>query len=262
VTDPAAEPRPLVRVERHDAVAVLVLDHPERRNTLTVPMVAAIVAAVAEVEASDASALVVAGAGPAFCGGADLGDLARPEASDADKAASLRAIYEGFLAVARSPLPTVAAVHGPAVGAGLNLALGCDVRIVAESARLVPRFGELGLHPGGGHTWMLHRLGGPQTAAAMTLFGTTVAGPDAARLGLAWACVPDDELLATAVTFAAGAAAAPRELLARMKASLRDVPGLATHAEAVDAELVPQLWSASTPEFAARIAALSQRIKR
>ena len=241
---------------------MLVLDNPVRRNTLTVPMVKAIVAAVAEIEASDASALVVTGSGLAFCGGADLGDLARPGSSEADKAASLRAIYEGFLAVARSPLPTVAAVNGAAVGAGLNLALGCDVRIVAETTKLVPRFGELGLHPGGGHTWMLARLGGPQTAAAMTLFGTTVGGRDAARLGLAWACVPDDDLVAAAVAFAAGAAAVPRELLARMKASLRDIPNLDTHAEAVDAELVPQLWSATTPEFAERIAALSQRISR
>jgi enoyl-CoA hydratase len=249
-------------VERHDTVAVLVLDHAERRNTLTVPMVQAIVAAVAEIEASDASALVVTGAGPAFCGGADLGDLARPGSTEAEKAASLRAIYEGFLAVARSPLPTVAAVNGAAVGAGLNLALGCDVRIVGEGTRLVPRFGELGLHPGGGHTWMLSRLGGPQTAAAMTLFGTTVGGPDAARLGLAWACVADDELVGAAVAFAAGAAATPRALLARMKASLRDIPELPTHAAAVDAELVPQLWSATTPEFAERIAALTQRISR
>ena len=101
-------------------------------------------------------AVVVTGTPPAFCAGANLGNLAEADGE------SLGRIYEGFLRVARSPLPTIAAVNGAAVGAGMNLALGCDVRIAARRARFDTRFMQLGLHPGGGHTWMLRRIAGPQ----------------------------------------------------------------------------------------------------
>ena len=80
----------------------------------------------------------------------------------------------------RSPLPTVAAVNGPAVGAGMNLALACDVRIAGASARFDTRFLRIGLHPGGGHAWMLDRAVGPQAAAAMVLFGARLDGARAA----------------------------------------------------------------------------------
>src|SRR4029453_11341326 len=85
-------------------------------------------------------------------------------------------IYEGFLRVGRSPLPTIAAVNGAAVGAGVNLALACDVILAGESARFDTRFIDLGLHPGGGHTWMLQRRIGSQAAAALVLFGRVLDG--------------------------------------------------------------------------------------
>ena len=148
-----------VRLSRADGVATLTLDRPEERNTLTAAMVADIRAAMDECEADEGvGAVVVTGAPPAFCAGGNLGNLAE---ADRD---SLLAIYEGFLRIARSPLPTVAAVNGAAVGAGMNLALCCDLRIAAESARFDARFLQLGLHPGGGHTWMLRRAVGPQGA--------------------------------------------------------------------------------------------------
>src|SRR5205823_197881 len=112
-----------------------------------------------------------------------------------DAQPGLRSVYEGFLRVARSPLPTVAAVNGAAVGAGMNLALCCDVRIAGRSARFDTRFLKLGLHPGGGHTWMLQRAIGPQGAAAMVLFGDVLNGEAAEKCGLVWRCVDDDALL-------------------------------------------------------------------
>ena len=121
----------------------------------------------------------------------------------------------------RSPLPTVAAVNGPAVGAGMNLALACDVRIAGAAARFDPRFVKIGLHPGGGHTWMLERAVGPQAAAAMVLFGVAVDGARAVEIGLAWSCHPDAELLDAAIAFAQGAARAPVPLLGRVKETLR-----------------------------------------
>ena len=108
-------------------------------------MVTEIIAAMDELEADEAiGALVVTGTPPAFCAGANLGNLATADGS------SLGNVYEGFLRIARSPLPTLAAVNGAAVGAGMNLALGCDVRLAARRARFDTRFLQLGLHPGEG----------------------------------------------------------------------------------------------------------------
>ena len=136
--------------------------------------------------------VVVTGAAPAFCAGANLGNLA--EATEE----SLGNIYEGFLRIARSPLPTLAAVNGAAVGAGMNLALGCDVRIAARRAKFDTRFLQIGIHPGGGHTWMLRRIVGPQATFAGVVFGEVMDGAEAERVGLVHRCVDDDQLLAAA----------------------------------------------------------------
>jgi len=257
-----------LHVERRGRVAVLTLDDPGRRNALTLPLVADLAHAVDACEMDESvGAVVVTGAPPAFCAGADLGDLAATGdgdggegEGDARAEASLREIYEGFLRLARCTLPTVAAVNGPAVGAGLNLALACDVRLAGESARFESRFLDLGLHPGGGHTWLLHRIGGPQAAAAMVLFGERLDGRRAAEVGLAWRAFADDELLDAAVALAERAAEAPERLSLRAKESLRAASGFATHDEAVDAELVHQLWSVTQPEFRERLAAIAQRV--
>src|SRR3954453_13513583 len=120
----------LVEVTTNERVATLTLNNPSERNTLTAPMAAEIVEAMDRIESDDGvGAVVVTGAPPAFCAGANLGNLSEAKGS------SLRTIYEGFLRGARSPLPTVAAVNGAAVGAGMNMALGCDVRLAARSAR-------------------------------------------------------------------------------------------------------------------------------
>lgn len=238
-----------------DGVATVTLDAPDRRNALTVELGAEMVAALDGLEADPAvGAVVVTGAPPAFCAGADLSHLG------ASQREGLRRIYEGFLRLGRSPLPTVAAVNGAAVGAGANLALVCDVILAGRSARFDTRFLKLGLHPGGGHTWMLRRRVGPQAAAALALFGQVVDGAEAERVGLAWRCVPDDELLTVARELAGTAAAAPRELVTRMKRTLVDMAGVATHDEAVERELDPQVWSLNQPAFQERLADLQRRI--
>jgi enoyl-CoA hydratase len=245
----------LVLVDRTDGVATLTLNNPDERNTLTAPLVAEIVAAVDEAEADDAvGALVITGAPPAFCAGANLGNLAEADAE------SLGGIYEGFLRVARSPLPTLAAVNGAAVGAGMNMALGCDVRIAARRARFDTRFLQIGLHPGGGHTWMLRRIVGPQTAMAAVVFGEVLDGAEAERVGLVHRCVDDERLLDVAQEMAARAAGAPRELAIATKRTIQQMVDVATHSDAVAAELTPQLWSTRQPWFAERLAALQARL--
>ncbi|HUI49537.1 MAG TPA: enoyl-CoA hydratase-related protein [Acidimicrobiia bacterium] len=234
-----------VRVESHEGVAVVTLVDVERRNAMTAPMVGEIVAAFDSLEADGSTAaVVVTGEPPAFCSGADvssLGDLARA-GSDRERR-SVTSIYEGFLRVLRSPLPTIAAVNGAAVGAGMNLALACDVRLAGMSAFFDTRFVKIGLHPGGGHTWMLERAVGPQAAATMVLFGVVVDGSRAAEIGLAWSCHPDEELLDAARELAARATRAPTGLLDVVKATLRQTPWQPDFEAAIATEVTQQAWS-------------------
>ena len=247
----------LVLVSVKDGVATLTLNNPDERNTLTQPMVDEITAAMDRIEGDDSiGALVVTGAAPAFCAGANLGNLATATGE------SLGVIYEGFLRIARSSLPTIAAVNGAAVGAGMNLALGCDLRIAARRARFDTRFLQIGIHPGGGHTWMLRRITGPQTTFATVVFGEILSGEEAERVGLVWKCVDDDQLLAEAQTMAARAADIPRPLLESVKKTIQDMPNVVTHPDAVKRELEPQLWSTKQPWFAERLAALQKKISK
>jgi enoyl-CoA hydratase len=215
-----------LRLDRRDRVAVVTLVDRERRNAMTAAMVAEIVATFDELEADDGiGAVVLTGEPPAFCSGADVAALGSlSERRDDGERRQVSSIYDGFLRVLRSSLPTIAAVNGPAVGAGLNLALACHVRLAGTSARFDTRFLRIGLHPGGGHAWMLERAVGPQAAGAMLLFGERIDGPRAAEIGLAWACHPDDELVDAAVALATRAGEVPKELAAMTIATLREAP--------------------------------------
>jgi enoyl-CoA hydratase len=242
-------------VDNH--VALITVNDPERRNAVTAAMSAQLRATVERAEADpDVHAVVVTGAGKAFCAGADLTAL-----GDAAEPALLR-IYDGFMAVAKCALPTIAAVNGPAIGAGLNLALAADVRIAGPGAVFDARFLKLGLHPGGGATWMMQRAVGPQVARAALLFGMCLDAESAVRHGLALSVA--DDPVAAALELAAGAAAAPREIVLATKATMRATasPGSVDteqHELAKGTELGPQAKSIQSPEFAARLAAARRR---
>ena len=246
----------LVRYALADRVVVITVNDPDRRNAVTEAMSSELRDAVQRAESdSQAHAVVITGAGKAFCAGADLSALGA--ATDQ----GLERIYAGFMAVARCALPTIAAVNGAAVGAGLNLALAADVRIAGPHAMFDPRFQKLGIHPGGGATWMLHRAVGPQVARAALLFGMRFDAEDAVRHGLALSVAEDP--LAAALDLAAGPASAPREVVLATKASMRAtaIPGftdLDHHEAAKNIELGPQAASIESPEFAARLAAARQ----
>lgn len=247
----------MVLYDVSDGIATLTLNNPQERNSMTAEMVAEIVAAMDTAEAdADVRVVIVTGTPPAFCAGANLGNLAEATRD------SLLGIYEGFLRVARSPLATIAAVNGAAVGAGMNLALGCDVRIAAKSARFDSRFLQLGLHPGGGNTWMQLRIAGMQTTMATVAFGAVLDGEAALRAGLVWKCVDDAALIATAREFAAKAAGAPKELLESIKKTIVEIGVVPTHGEAVEFELGPQVWSTRQPWFRERLAALQAKISK
>jgi enoyl-CoA hydratase len=245
----------LVHIDHN--VAVITINDPDRRNAVTAEISAALRSAVDAAEANqDVHALIVTGAGKAFCAGANLTALG--EATED----GLRVIYDGFLAVANCALPTIAAVNGAAVGAGLNLALAADVRIAGPAALFDPRFQKLGIHPGGGATWMLQRAVGPQVARASLLFGMSFDAEEAVRHGLALRVAEDP--LAAARELAAGPANAPREVVIATKASMRATanPGFIDsdqHGIAVDTELGPQARSIESPEFARRLEAAKRR---
>lgn len=243
----------MVLYDVRDRVAVITVNDSDRRNAVTDAMSAQLADAVAAAE-SDAGvhAVVLTGAGKAFCAGADLSALG---AAARD---GLERIYAGFMAVGRCTLPTIAAVHGAAVGAGMNLALAADVRIAGPAAMFDPRFQKLGIHPGGGATWMLQRAVGPQVARAALLFGMRFDAEAAVRYGLALQVA--DDPVAAALRLAAGPAAAPREVVLATKASMRAtaIPGFLDnehHEAAKNIELGPQATSIESPEFKARLQA-------
>jgi len=200
---------------------------------------------------------VVTGEGKGFCAGATLDHLAGSTGERESRAVG--SVYDGFLVFANCPKPTIAAVNGAAVGAGMNLALACDVRIASTNAKFITRFLDLGLHPGGGHTWMLQRIVGPQVARAMVLFGQEYSGDDAVRMGLAYECVAAESLLDRAREMAARAASMPRELSKRTKATMNRMWDVQTSPEAVAVELEVQAWSLQQPEFKERIASFQKR---
>ena len=247
---------PRVRLARDGNVAVVVLDDPARRNALSLEVTVQLARAVEEAAADPAvGALVVTATPPAFCAGGSVDDLLEPRTS-------LRDMYAGVEALSRLTLPSVAAVNGPVIGAGVNVPLSCDVILASPKARFDPRFMDLGIHPGGGHLWRMERLLGRQAAAALVIFGESLTGEEAARVGLAWRCVDDDELLDAAIALARRAADRPRELVGRAKSVLDASPSLASWDDAFALELTHQEWSMTQPAFEERLAELRARLQK
>ncbi len=260
-----------VLLERHTGVAVLTVSDPARRNALTLDLSDRLARAVGECDRDESvHTIVITGAPPALCAGGDLDALAA--AGKSGSAAELHRIYAGFLAVANAAVPTIAAVNGPAVGAGLNLALACDLRLVGPGASFDARFLQLGIHPGGGMTWLAQRAAGRQTAAAMALFGEPLDAQEAVRTGLAYRLIETDDdeprsptaheaVVAAAVDLARRAAAAPRDLVVATKAALRATAVMPEHADAVRYETPPQLASLRSEVFVRSITTARSRTR-
>jgi enoyl-CoA hydratase len=185
-----------VSVDVDGTLAVLTLRANARRNALTAAMARELAAALATIEADERIAALVLTGGDYFCAGGHRDSLA---AAGEDPAASeafwdMDAIYQVFIQLGELSVPSIAAVRGGAVGAGLNLALAADVRIVARDAVLQSGFLRIGAHPGGGHFGLIDSVCGPELAAAMTLLDEAIDGERAARIGLALAAVEDERV--------------------------------------------------------------------
>jgi enoyl-CoA hydratase len=216
-------PEPLLLLERDDDVVTITFNDPDRRNAMSQAMGEAFAARVVEL-ADDESlrAVVLTGSGRAFSAGGDLDMIearAREGAADPLGAHSgirdhMRAFYGLFLSLRDLPCPTLAAVNGAAVGAGLCVALACDVRVASTQARLGLNFTALGLQPGMGATWTLPRLVGPAHAAELLYSSRILSGAEAAAIGLVNRAVAPEEVLpatrAMAASFAANGPMAVR----------------------------------------------------
>ena len=236
-----------VLLEIDGGVAVVTLNAPERRNAFVPEMVKRLLEICDEVDADESiGAAVIKANGQSFCAGAHravLADSGRDPARP-DNFRALGLTYQAFVRVGELQVPTVAAVRGHAVGAGVNLMLATDVRVVAETARIITRFMQIGLHPGGGHFSLLSRLGGREVAAAMSLFGEEIDGRRAAELGLAWEALPEPDVEPRALELARQAAGDPELARATVRSFRLELgPPALSWPAALEAEKAIQMWS-------------------
>lgn len=218
----------LVLREKADGILTLTLNDPEKRNPISgLPMVKAILEALEAAEADDeVRCIVLTGAGSAFSSGGDLKTMLSPGGLVGDRPVETRRNYKtGIqrlpLAFDALELPVVAAVNGPAIGAGLDLALMCDVRIAARSAKFAESFVKVGIVPGDGGAFLLPRVVGESKAAEMALTGDVLSADEALACGLVSKVVDDGQLLASAGEIAARIAANPPHAVRMTKRLLK-----------------------------------------
>lgn len=212
----------VVRYELADGVATITMDRADALNALTVELKVELLEAVRRAGADDAvRAVLLTGAGRGFCVGQDLKEHVEAlEAGDTELSTVTDHYNPLVEAIATLPKPVVAAVHGPAAGAGASLAFACDIRIAADNASFLMAFAKVGLGPDSGASWTLPQLIGSGRAAAMLMLAEPVAAPQALELGLVSMVVPADDLLTTATGIAARLATGPTTAYAAIKETL------------------------------------------
>jgi len=236
-----------ITLDRVDHVAVVTLRAPGRRNAFTVAMVRELLAVCDAIDAdADLGAAVIQAEGESFCAGAHraLLDEAGRDPAAADNYEALGMAYRGFVRVGNLAVPTIAAVRGHAVGAGVNLMLATDLRIVATTAQVITGFSRIGLHPGGGHYVLIDRLAGREAAAGLSLFGIPIDGARAVQLGLAWEALPEAQVESRALELARTVARDPA--LARTTVHsfrLELGPPSVSWPAGLEIERGPQMWS-------------------
>jgi 2-(1,2-epoxy-1,2-dihydrophenyl)acetyl-CoA isomerase len=203
-------------------VAVLTLARPEKLNALTDAMMDALPGVVTALAKGDAvRCLVIRGAGRAFCAGGDLSTVAWGATAPHEDVVARMDLRHGLTrAIVTAPVPVIASVRGVAAGAGMSLALACDLRIVAESARFVTAFANVAFCGDYGGAWTLQRLIGPARARELYFTGGTLDAPEAARLGVAGRVVPDERLDAETMDLARKIAEGPPLAIRRMKENM------------------------------------------
>jgi 2-(1,2-epoxy-1,2-dihydrophenyl)acetyl-CoA isomerase len=251
-----------IQVEMREAVGVITLNRPASLNALTSEVGREFKAAVDEVREQGARAVVITGAGRAFCAGGDLREMQRIAEREGKVEAffdePLRLLNECILLIRRTPLPFIAAVNGAASGGGCNLALACDLVIAGETARFNQAFIKIGLSPDCGGTFILPRLVGWKQATELMMTGDVVSAARALEMGMINAVVPDEDLLPSAMAMAARLAQAPTAAIGRVKELLEE-SATNDYGGQLELERKAQIQSGLTKDFREGVAAFIEK---
>jgi 2-(1,2-epoxy-1,2-dihydrophenyl)acetyl-CoA isomerase len=212
---------PAVLYAAEGGVATLTMNRPQVLNALNDDLLTGLREALARAKADAAvRAVLLTGAGKGFCAGADLA-AGSARKGPYDVSQGLRERYHPIiLAMRQFPKPIVGAVNGAAAGAGMSIALACDIVLAAESASFLQAFTRIGLVPDCGSTWFLPRIVGDVRARALVMLADKIPAAEALQLGLVWKVYPDDKLLAEAHATAARMAQMPTRAYDLIKQSL------------------------------------------
>jgi 2-(1,2-epoxy-1,2-dihydrophenyl)acetyl-CoA isomerase len=249
-----------IRFELAEGVATLTLNRPDRLNSLTTEMHEEVAAAIGAVESDPAiRALLLTGAGRGFCAGQDLNLREASAGGEFDAGAAIERYYNPLVRRLRAlRKPVIAAVNGPAAGAGANLAFACDIVLAARSASFLQAFCRIGLVPDTGGTWFLPRLAGSARALGMMLLGEPLPAATAAEWGLIWKVVDDDKLMSEARALATKLAHGPTIGLGLIKEALNR--SLASTLDAqLDSERDLQRVAATSADFREGVAAFLEK---
>jgi len=243
-----------------DGVVLVTLANPERRNAMSDRMTAGWTRLTAALRADrDVRAVVVTGEGRAFCSGGDTGWIgSEPDASVADLRDRMLDFYRAWLSVRDLEVPTIAAMNGPAVGAGAALALACDLRYASASARFSVPFARLGMHPGMATTWLLPEVVGMAAARELLVTGRTIEADEMLRLGLVSSVSGDDGFVDGVLRLAHSVAGAAPVALRLTKAALAG-GAHADYATAIQWEALAQPVTLATADLQEGLAAAREK---
>ncbi len=251
-----------VQLEMRGMVGVITLNRPDALNALTLPMAREFKAAVGEARELRARAIVLTGAGRAFCAGGDLREMQKLASRDGRAEAffdePLRVLNEGILLIRSTPLPFIAAVNGAASGGGCNIALACDLVVAGESARFNQAFIKIGLSPDCGGTFILPRLVGWRRATELLMTGEVVNAQRALEIGMINLVVADNELMDQTMKLAERLANAPTTAIARIK-ELLELSATNDYAAQLELERKAQIQSGLTEDFKEGVAAFVEK---
>jgi 2-(1,2-epoxy-1,2-dihydrophenyl)acetyl-CoA isomerase len=251
-----------IQLGMRDSVAVVTLNRPDSLNALTETMASEFRQAFEEAREKKARAIIVTGAGRAFCAGGDLREMQKVAQKEGHPEAffeePLRQIHACILLIRRAPLPVIAAVNGAASGGGCNLALACDLVLAAECARFNQAFIKIGLTPDCGGTYMLPRLVGLKRATELLMTGETIGAMRAAEIGMINAVVPDDDLMDAAHRLASRLSRAPTAAIGRIK-ELLEQGAVNDFTAQMELEHKAQLQSGTSKDFKEGVAAFWEK---
>jgi len=251
-----------IQLDMRGKVGMIILNRPESLNALTTQVGQEFLAAVGEARESGARAMIVTGAGRAFCAGGDLREMQKIAEQEGKVEAffdePLRLLNECILLIRRSPLPFLAAVNGAASGGGCNLALACDLVIAGESARFNQAFIRIGLVPDCGGSFILPRLVGWKRAAELMITGDVISSSRAFEMGMINAVVPDDELISQALAMAEKLAQAPTAAIGRIK-ELLEASATNDYGGQLELERKAQIQTGKTKDFREGVAAFLEK---